>query len=241
MSEDLYSDYVRREPHPRNAVFIEKWHGKLLRRALQGKHPIERILEIGPGHGYFAKHCKSKGLNYEFCDTSPAVFNKMQQLGYAGHLGLLSDLVPKLGKYAMVYMSHVIEHSPSWVEARQLLDDCRKVLNTHGTVVIVSPDVLNWKFEFWNVDWSHGYPTSLRNLSQLCSDVGCTDIEAKHLRNGSSNIVIRAVFCILAKVPHRLIDRIITPNRYRLGDGFTYSWKAVFGWRQVFIKASTRD
>jgi hypothetical protein len=31
MSDELYSDYVRREPHPRNAVFIEKWHEKLLK------------------------------------------------------------------------------------------------------------------------------------------------------------------------------------------------------------------
>ena len=229
MSEDLYSDYVRREPHPRNAVFIAKWHGKLLRIALKDEYPVKRILEIGPGHGYFAEHCKSNGLIYEFCDTSPAVFNKMEELGYTGHL------------YDMVYMSHVIEHSPSWIDARKLLEDCRKVLNSNGRLVIVSPDLLSWKHEFWNVDWSHGYPTSVRNLSQLCSDVGYINIEAKHHRNGSSNIFIRGIFCLLAKIPHRPIDRLITPTRYRLGDGFVYSWKAVFGWRQVFIKASAHD
>ena len=241
MSEDLYSDYVRREPHPRNAVFIAKWHGKLLRIALKDEYPVKRILEIGPGHGYFAEHCKSNGLIYEFCDTSPAVFNKMEELGYTGHLGLLSDLLPKLGKYDMVYMSHVIEHSPSWIDARKLLEDCQKVLSCNGKLVIVSPDLLSWKHEFWNVDWSHGYPTSVRNLSQLCSDVGYIDIEAKHHRNGSSNIFIRGIFRLLAKIPHRPIDRLITPTRYGLGDGFVYSWKAVFGWRQVFIKASAHD
>jgi SAM-dependent methyltransferase len=238
MSEDLYSDYIRREPHPRNAVYIEKWHGKLLRHAINGKHPVNRILEIGPGHGYFAKHCKSNGLTYEFCDTSPAVFNKMQQLGFAGHLGMLSDLLPKLGKYDVVYMSHVLEHCPSWLEARQLLDDCRMVLNNGGSLVIVSPDVLNWKFEFWNVDWSHGYPTSIRNISQLCSDVGFTNIKAMHHRNGSSNIVVRSLFAVLAKIPHRIVDRVITPDRYQLGDGLVYSWKAIFGWRQILIKAN---
>jgi hypothetical protein len=32
----------------------------------------------------------------------------------------------------MVYMSHVLEHSPSWIDARQLLDDCDKVLKNQG-------------------------------------------------------------------------------------------------------------
>ena len=240
MSDELYSDYVRREPHPRNAVFIEKWHGKLLKLALEDEHSVKRILEVGPGHGYFAKHCETNGLIYEFCDTSPAVFSKMQKLGYSGHLGPLSELLPNIGKFDMVYMSHVLEHSPSWIDARQLLDDCNKVLKNQGKLVIVSPDVLNWKHEFWNVDWSHGYPTSIRNITQLCSDLGFTNIEAKHHRNASTSVIVRAVFCILAKIPHRLIDRIISPTRYQFGDGFTYSWKAVFGWRQIFIKASTR-
>jgi hypothetical protein len=79
MSDDLYSDYVRREPHPRNAVFIEKWHGKLLKLALKDEHSVKRILEIGPGHGYFAKHCETNGLFMNFV-TSPAVYNKMENL-----------------------------------------------------------------------------------------------------------------------------------------------------------------
>jgi predicted O-methyltransferase YrrM len=77
MSGELYSDYMQREPHPRNAVFIKKWHGKLLTLALKGVDYTPRsVLEIGPGHGYFAEHCRQAGLVYEFCDTSPAVVSR---------------------------------------------------------------------------------------------------------------------------------------------------------------------
>ena len=141
----------------------------------------------------------------------------------------------------VLQLSHVLEHSLTWLAAREMISTSKELLTENGFLVVVGPDALSWKKEFWNVDWSHGYPTSVRNISQLCSDVGFTDIEAKHHRNGSTNIFIRVVFCILAKAPHRLIDRIVTPTRYRLGDGFTYSWKAVFGWRQIFIKASTHE
>jgi hypothetical protein len=239
MSTDLYSDYVRREPHPRNAVFIKKWHGKLLDLALkQSKSQPKRVLEIGPGHGYFAEHCRSRGLNYEFCDTSAAVVAKMSALGFHGHLGLVHELGDVLGKYDLIWMSHVLEHSPTWLSAREMIDAGRKHLTDQGFLVVVSPDILSWRHEFWNVDWSHGYPTSIRNVVQLCSDVGFNEINAFHHRNGSKNLITRLVFSAIALAPHRVIDRALTPSRYKVGDGFTYSWKAVFGWRQIFVMAS---
>ena len=239
MNTDLYSDYVRREPHPRNAVFIKKWQGKLLKLVL--KHSDvrpSRVLEIGPGHGYFAEHCRLNGFDYEFCDTSNAVVEKMNELGFQGHLGLISDLRNTLGKYDLIWMSHVLEHSPTWIAAREMVDEARQHLTEHGVIAVVSPDVLSWKHEFWNVDWSHGYPTSVRNVVQLCSDVGFQKIAAFHHRNGSTSLATRMIFKIVSFVPHQIIDRVLTPSRSKVGDGFTYSWKAVFGWRQILVIAS---
>ena len=62
---------MQREPHPRNAVFIKRWHGKLLKLALKNlKQAPKSVLGIGPGHGYFAEHCRYAGLMYEFCDAN---------------------------------------------------------------------------------------------------------------------------------------------------------------------------
>jgi len=238
MNTDLYSDYIRREPHPRNAVFIKKWHGKLLNLALQQtQSPPKNVLEIGPGHGYFAEHCRDKGLSYEFCDTSSAVLEKMSALGFEGHLGLLHELTLSPGQFDLIWMSHVLEHSPTWLAAREMVDAAQQLLAPNGALVIVSPDILSWRHEFWNVDWSHGYPTSVRNVVQMCSDVGFQEVTAFHHRNGSKNLLVRAVFSLISWVPHRFIDRVLTPSRYKVGDGFTYSWKAVFGWRQIFVMA----
>jgi hypothetical protein len=239
VSGDLYSDYMRREPHPRNAVFIRKWHGKLLGIAIKNRQSQpQSILEIGPGHGYLADHCRSLGIRYEFCDTSPAVVASMESQGFKGYLGLVDQVAAQLGKYDMVWMSHVLEHSPTWLDARKMIETARNLLNDEGQAVIVSPDIMNWRREFWNVDWSHGYPTSIRNVSQMCSDVGLTRIIAQHHRNGSTQLLTRALFAVIALTPHRLIDRILSPTRYKVGDGFTYSWKCVFGWRQILIQAS---
>ena len=237
MSGELYSDYMQREPHPRNAVFIKKWHGKLLALALKGAEKApSSVLEIGPGHGYFAEHCRQAGMAYEFCDTSPAVVSKMNEHGFSGHLGLVKDAAPNLGKYDMIWMSHVLEHSPTWLDAREMISTTKELLNEHGFLVVVGPDALSWKKEFWNVDWSHGYPTTIRNVSQLFNDVGLSSISAKHHRNGSYNPAVHLVFAILSKIPHRIVDRALTPSRSKIGDGFLYSWKAIFGWRQILVK-----
>ena len=239
MNGELYSDYMQREPHPRNAVFIKRWHGKLLKLAMRDLQQTPRsVLEIGPGHGYFAEHCRDSGFTYDFCDTSPAVVSQMKESGFQGHLGLIQDVAPNLGKYDIIWMSHVLEHSPTWLAAREMVATCRDFLSDEGVVVVVGPDALNWRNEFWNVDWSHGYPTTIRNVSQLFSDVGLRNVRAYHHRNGSVNPLIRMIFAVLSKAPHRLIDRMLTPARYKKGDGFVYSWKAIFGWRQILIVAS---
>jgi hypothetical protein len=242
MSGELYSDYMQREPHPRNAVFIKRWHGKLLKLALKDlKHVPKSVLEIGPGHGYFAEHCRDAGFTYEFCDTSPAVQSKMNELGFQGHLGLIQDVSPILEKYDMIWMSHVLEHSPTWLAAREMVATCRELLTDEGVIVVVGPDAINWRREFWNVDWSHGYPTTIRNVAQLYSDVGFNNIIARHHRNGSSNILVRGIFAALSAIPHRVVDKFLTPTRYKIGDGFLYSWKVIFGWRQILVSAEQRN
>ena len=236
MSGELYSDYMQREPHPRNAVFIKRWHGKLLKLALKDVAQTPRsVLEIGPGHGYFAEHCRDAGFTYEFCDTSPAVLSKMNELGFEGHLGLIQDIAPNLGKYDMIWMSHVLEHSPTWLAAREMVSTCRELLSDQGFVIVVGPDALSWRREFWNVDWSHGYPTTVRNVSQMYNDVGLKDIVGFHHRNGSDNSLNKLIFALLSLSPHRVIDGILTPKRSKIGDGLVYSWKAVFGWRQILV------
>ena len=238
MSGELYSDYMQREPHPRNAVFIQRWHGKLLKLALKDlKHVPKSVLEIGPGHGYFAEHCRDVGYSYEFCDTSPAVQSKMNELGFQGHLGLIQDVSPNLEKYDMIWMSHVLEHSPTWLAAREMLSTCQELLSDVGFVVIVGPDALSWRREFWNVDLSHSCPTTLLNVGQLCNDVGLKRITSHHHRGGSFNLLIRMLYFILCLIPHRLVDKVLTPGRSKSGHGLVASWKSIFGWRQIFVVA----
>ena len=204
-------------------------------------HEPKSVLEIGPGHGYFAEHCRDAGFEYDFCDTSPVVLSKMNNLGFQGHLGLVQDIAPNLKKYDMIWLSHVLEHSPTWLAAREMIASCRELLSEEGFIVVVGPDTLSWRREFWNVDWSHGYPTTIRNVSQMYNDVGFVNIIARHHRNGSSNFLVKCIFAFLSLAPHRVLDGLLTPKRSKIGDGLVYSWKAISGWRQILVIGMKND
>jgi hypothetical protein len=135
----------------------------------------------------------------------------------------------------VLQLSHVLEHSLTWLAAREMISTSKELLTENGFLVVVGPDALSWKKEFWNVDWSHGYPTTVRNVSQLFNDVGLFQISANHHRNGSFNLLVQVIFALLSKIPHRIVDRVLTPSRSKIGDGFLYSWKAIFGWRQILV------
>ena len=239
---DLYSNYIRREPHERSKKFISNWHRKLLKHALvNSENPVISVLEIGPGHGYFANHVVEVGMDYVFIDTSPSVYTKMKDQGFDGHLGTVGDFAVSPKKFDLIWLSHVLEHSPTWVDARQLVSDVAELLSPMGIIVIIGPDAQSWGREFWNIDATHGFPTTLRNVAQLADDVGLSVLQARYHRNASFGVASKAMFFLLSVLPHRLIDRILTPERSKIGDGLLISWKAVFGWRQIFIVLSGRN
>ena len=72
----------------------------------------------------------------------------------------------------------------------------------------------------------------------MYNDVGLKNIVGLHHRNGSDNSLNKLIFALLSLSPHRVIDGILTPKRSKIGDGLVYSWKAVFGWRQICVLAS---
>jgi 2-polyprenyl-3-methyl-5-hydroxy-6-metoxy-1,4-benzoquinol methylase len=232
-----YSEYVLdRKPAEFGNKMIKKWHGRLLKQFSRFTSKSElNILEVGAGHGQFAEAAVIQGHNYFFVDLSESVFNLMVAKGYKGELGELSALAKSSQKYDVIWISHVMEHNKNWVEARQMLADAKSLLSSGGKVVVVSPDVLSCKFEFWNSDFSHGFPTTLRNVTQLGSDVGMRIVASKYHRGGRFNRLARLLPLLLSKVPHSPFDYLMSPKRKELGQGFFYSWKTVFGWRQIMI------
>lgn len=194
---------------------------------------VSSVLEVGPGWGAFATLCREREIIYEFIDTSPAISELMIAEGFAGHCGATDDL-QKI-QASTIWMSHVLEHSPTWSDARQTLSHLSEIAQEGTRFVIIGPDFLSWRAEFFNVDSTHGYPTTLRNTVQLVQDVGLRVVLAKHHRLTSSNLVARLVGCALLLVPWVAIDWFISRSGDRGRGGFLYNFKINYLLRQICV------
>ena len=144
---ELYSNYIRREPHDKSQKFVSNWHKKLLNHFLrESTNLTNNVLEIGPGHGYFASHVCRLGMNYEFIDTSPAVHDKMTSQGFIGHLGTVSDFQGSPKRFDLIWLSHVLEHSPTWVAKHSALSWKNPALNLPESLWNLNSGQARWRF-----------------------------------------------------------------------------------------------
>lgn len=196
-----------------------------------------RLLEVGVGHGYFAE-IADKSVLYEALEMSIELSERGKTLGYKVRVGDVAQMPDDLREqFDVCWMSHVLEHAPTWLDARRMLQGAVDSLKPGGELVIIAPDYHSWKKYFWDTDWSHGYPTTIRRSIQLLNDVGVTTTFAKSHRFGGPSLLQRFLGIGLCVVPHQLVDLCVTPQRRRFGEGYTYSLKTLLGWRQIFIVA----
>jgi Methyltransferase domain len=145
----------------------------LLARA--GKQGELSVLEIGPGKGYFYRACADvQRVCYSAVDRN---WLMLSQLGiqnvYEAECPQLPDFP---SKFDIIYAAFVIEHLKSGQEIYSLIYNCQKNLAPGGMIVFQCPDVLGQKGEFWNMDYTHLYPTTKRNVAMAFYENGIQDV-----------------------------------------------------------------
>lgn len=143
-----------------------------LAQRVSGK-PSLRTLELGPGKGHFARAVLSAGWSYRAVDGSPSVLRLLQEEG----IDVVQAFVPPLPKdlgsgYGLVLMEHFIEHMDSPAAARDLAEAVCQSLEPGGLLLIVSPDYLAHRANFWDCDYTHAFVTTNQRLRQLLLDCG---------------------------------------------------------------------
>lgn len=156
---------------------VGKW---IIAREVQNRIQLARILsnqatlktlELGPGRGHFAREVLSLGWEYQAVDASPAVLGLLREEG----VEVLQSFVPPMpaeagGGYDLVLMEHFIEHMDSPASARALVGSICQSLSPNGLIIIVSPDFLAHRSNFWDCDYTHSFVTTAERLRQLLLD-----------------------------------------------------------------------
>jgi SAM-dependent methyltransferase len=130
-----------------------------------------KTLEFGPGKGHFARAVRSSGWEYRAVDGSPAVLQLLREEG----MDVIQAFVPPVPKeagsgYDLVLMEHFIEHMDSPASARELVEAVHRSLSPKGLILIVSPDYLAHRSNFWDCDYTHAFVTTNQRLRQLLLD-----------------------------------------------------------------------
>lgn len=241
MKSSQYDEYFTSRMPSRFAIkYIYFWHKRMFNI---GKKSIsnflkKKICEIGPGHGFFAEICTINKMSYSGYEINIGQAEKLMEMGYNVEAATCPPM-PQGDPVDIIWISHVLEHMSSFQKARELMISCNNRLSKNGYIVIIGPDLLHWKFSFWDRDWTHGYPTSKCNVEQLLNDTGFIVHKSMHHAFTVTNPLFAwAISRFFRLFPGGLIDYF---NLKIFKKTFFASFMNLFGLRQIYIIGQKRN
>jgi SAM-dependent methyltransferase len=149
------------------------------------------VLEIGPGRGLFADVCQKKDIAYTCLDISSTL---LQKINVKNRVNALAQFLPfSENSFDAVFAANVLEHMQGFREAVQFIENMKRVVRPNGVVAVRVPNVMAWKMHFWNGDYTHGFPTTPRNVSQIFFDL---DLDIVDLRAVSGPVIGRNAYLL---------------------------------------------
>lgn len=163
----------------------------------------------------------------------------LQQAGYRV-TAVTVPPIPKGKPVQLIWLSHVLEHSSSYIKAKQMLLACYNRLDNGGYVVIIAPDIHHWKEYFWSADWSHGFPTSMPRVEQLLNETGFSVYRTMHHTCTTTNSFFAWFLSLFFRIfiPINFFDYIF---KCFFKKTFCHSFLYIFGLRQIYVIGKKPD
>jgi len=169
----FYDHFTQEDKMPTNVgmKLVRKVNKKIF-NTIKGliKQKDISILEIGPGRGVFAEVCEKEGVEYIAIEVNPTLADNLENQGFKVLKAKVPPISIESNKFDIVYMNQVFEHMNNIEMAQKLIEECYRVLKKDGLLCIISPDYLMCKEDFFNVDYTHNYITTIRRLKEIYYD-----------------------------------------------------------------------
>ncbi|OGG21602.1 hypothetical protein A3B48_04805 [Candidatus Gottesmanbacteria bacterium RIFCSPLOWO2_01_FULL_40_10] len=171
---EFYDTFIHNPHHPFIRKLLITFNYEVLSHLLSF-FPEEKqinLLELGPGKGYFYQATKKwrKRISYSAFDRNDLILKSLNISSI--HKGEAPDLPKFNNKFDIIFASYLIEHLKDGEEVYELIRNCKKNLSSGGLIVFLAPDALSLKMEFWNMDYTHSFPTTRRNVAMAFYDNG---------------------------------------------------------------------
>jgi SAM-dependent methyltransferase len=170
---------------------------------LRHRPPPGRMLEIGPGQGTLAALAVEAGWHYSAVEPSAILAEQLRARG----LDVIEAFTPPIpaadASVDVIYADQVLEHMSGIDAARALTAEARRALAPGGVFFVVVPDYLKERGFFWDIDYTHNFPTTERRVRQLLYDGGF-EVERMVRSIGVATGLMRdgmAALALLANIP----------------------------------------
>lgn len=139
----IASQEIYQENYFTDGVYYNK---RTSRRVQKSRHQLLDVLNhVGPGPvldigcslGYALQAARGLGLEAVGTDVSEFAIKSCRELGFEAEVGTLGSLPFAAGRFSVVSMKHVLEHTP---DPRAALRDIRRILRAHGGLFVAVPD-----------------------------------------------------------------------------------------------------
>jgi len=173
---------------------------------LKGK----QLLEVGCGSGRLLPIVVDKGLHYSTFEPTESMRKALCETATRRSISLeafevINVSLPEIPleyfeKFDFGVALHVIEHAPNQYEAYRWIQSFSQCINVGGYFLIVTPYYPDYSWRFYDIDWSHGLPTTLNNLVGILEDLGLEVKYARTIRGYTSSRIVSAACWMFLKI-----------------------------------------
>jgi SAM-dependent methyltransferase len=159
---------------------------------------VDKVLEIGPGRGFFAKYFCSNGIAYVCYEPNEKLREPLSLLGAVVRKESVPPINEPVETFDLVIISHVLEHMETPNVVYQLIAEASRVLKKGGSLVLFSPDARNWGMDFYDIDATHNFVTTPSRMISVLDDIGFEVLQVKNL------------FGMFSFFPGIIVDKIVS-------------------------------
>jgi len=176
----LYNNYLEIEPTPAGAwLQVRRVQAEL--QIIRRHHPDFRcFVEIGPGYGVLAGCLGEFNGVYAAVEANEQIARYVVDRGHRVCIAAVPPLPIQSGSADVVYASHVIEHMPDPAEALFFVQEAWRVLKANGILCLSAPDLRAFGSTFWDADYTHCFPVTMRRIRQLLSDASFAVVDERY-------------------------------------------------------------
>lgn len=167
----FYENFSQKQPTKAGVKIAAREADNILKLILNYNENIGSVLELGPGRGPFAKACQMYELDYTCADISLTLLRNVSSVEKR-----VQTRVPRLpfadNSFDLTFASNLLEHMIDFRDAFHFVDEMKRTTRPDGLVCHRVPNAMAWGMHFWNGDYTHGFFTTPRTVSQVYIDVG---------------------------------------------------------------------